>query len=516
MINFLVGAQYTEVSTDTTIELDWLYKVLSVEVPETNPNQSQFRARCTHYSFLRDNKFPTGLLSFLLDQAQKEQVPVNFIWGDGAGVLSPSVSVRNHQFPAPFVPRENQLLLVDEALAAGRGVVCAATAAGKTGIMAMILRGLGVPRSLIMVGSRSLVEQTRTEIGAWLGEPVGEFSSNRLLLEPNVVVGLAQSLSARSTEPWFQDFMNMQKVLLIDECHHVAKSAVFRRGAKKFTKIAQGMWFELAMACPAPNRYGVSATPMKMDDPVQNWRLIGATGPMFKNRVTSTDLISAGYAARPYVFFAQYKTKRLSKEAMKAAAGKPGAGAAYQAAVKLGIVQNKDRNALVADAAETLLKHDLKVLVMVEQVEHGELLETELRSRGLPAAYINGTQSQQKQEELLAWLREPGPRIMVSTRVLGEGVNVPSINALVFACSGKAYVRLFQNIGRALRIATGKDRCIIVIPDDKHNVYLEKHCAKLRLYLAAEPGYRIASPGQKLSDFVKAVIVDRADATGVQ
>jgi superfamily II DNA or RNA helicase len=515
MISLLVNSQYTEIATDTEEELLWLYRTLSVDIPETNPGYGSARYKSAQFSFLRDNKFPTGLLSYLLDQSQKDQLPVNLTWGASASVLSPSVDVRSYRFPPPFVPRENQLLLVEEALSAGRGVICAATAAGKTGMMAQIIRGLGVPPSLVMVGSRSLVEQTKDEISAWLGEAVGEFSSNRLILEPPVVVGLVQSMAARSQEPWFQEFLNTRKVLLADECHHVAKAATFRRNGKAITKISQGVWFEIAMACPAPNRYGVSATPLKMDDPVQNFRLVGATGPMFKNRVTSTDLIAAGFAARPYVFFGKFNTKRLSAKYVKSMATGYGPSAAYQAAVRLGIVECKERNELVADAAETLLANGLKVLVMVEQVDHGTEVEKLLRLRGLPVAYINGTQPQQKQEELLAWLREPSPRIMVSTRVLGEGVNVPNIGAVVFACAGKAFIKLIQTIGRAIRIAPGKDRCVIFIPEDQHNTYLEKHCAKMRLYLASEPGYRIASPGQKLSDFVKAVIIDKADATGV-
>ena len=524
MIRILVDACYTALTVDTEEELVFVYKTLSVEIPDTNAN-AYFGAstpRKTMYSFIRDSKFPTGLLSFLLGQLQENLLPFELNWAPGCATLPYVVNVRQHTFPHPL--RENQLLLIEEAIVDGRGVLCAATSAGKTAMMAGILKGLGTPPGLIIVGSRSLVQQTRDEVGLWLGEPVGEISSQRLILQPPVVVGLVNSLSAASGEPWFKEFMATRKVVFCDEAHHVARSATFRKGGKVITKIAQGMWFELLMRCPAPNRYGVSATPLKVDDPVQNWRLVGATGSMFKNRVTSTALIDAGYAARPYIYFMPFKTKKLSKETLNRVCreaslvtGKcAGAAARYQAAVQLGIVECKERNDAVVDAASTLYAQGLKVLVFVEQVIHGSTLEAALRARGLPAAFISGKHTQQEQEALLAWLREPGARIMVSTRVLGEGVNVPALGALVFACGGKAFVKIFQAVGRVLRIAAGKDRCIVVLPDDTHNAYLKAHCEKLKLYLSAEPGYRVAVPGQSLAAFAKAVMGDVADAVGVE
>jgi superfamily II DNA or RNA helicase len=170
---------------------------------------------------------------------------------------------------------------------------------------------------------------------------------------------------------------------------------------------------------------------------------------------------------------------------------------------------------LIVDSAVTLAKSGLKTMVLVEYVEHGDLLYSMLNVQcpaNIPVDYINGVLNQSQQEEKLRWLREDGPRIIVTTRVLGEGTNVPDIGGLVYAKGGKAFVQLFQAIGRGQRPkGDGGGFCIVVIPDDSHNKrYLKPHNRMLRTYLASEPAYRIAEGHQSLEWFIESVVDGRA------
>jgi superfamily II DNA or RNA helicase len=64
-------------------------------------------------------------------------------------------------------------------------------------------------------------------------------------------------------------------------------------------------------------------------------------------------------------------------------------------------------------------------------------------------------------------------KILVST-LLGEGVNIPSITAIIMAGGKKSETGCIQKIGRALRTLPGKDKAIVVDFRDK-GAYLYDH-----------------------------------------
>ncbi|MBD0743616.1 DEAD/DEAH box helicase [Streptomyces sp. CBMA152] len=70
------------------------------------------------------------------------------------------------------------------------------------------------------------------------------------------------------------------------------------------------------------------------------------------------------------------------------------------------------------------------------------------------SAIVHGTMAQAVREKILDQLRHPGPGEWVSVsnvRVLGEGVDVPAIDAVLFAHAKSSAVDIVQAVGRALR-----------------------------------------------------------------
>lgn len=499
MLRLRVTANWTHVLEARDEEIVWLARTLEVQLP---PNEYRGWAwgagpQSERFYLWEHRAFPTGLLSLVVARAKEAGVDVHMDWAPGAHILPAAHDPARVRWPKRFKVRAYQATLVREAMAKGRGVIRAATSAGKTGMMAMLLRCLGdKPRGLVLVGSRALVRQTRDELSAWLREDVGEVAAGRRIVEPRVIVALVPSLAARVNKGWARHLLDNAQVLLLDECHRLRIAGQGGFSSRK-QRIKSGQWYELAMACKAPNRYGLSATPLKLGDPVQNWRLVGATGPLFESGISSTELIQHGYAARPYILFVPHNAPRLSRRVD------------YKTAVRMGIVECYERNEMIASATQDLFELGLKVLVLVEQVDHGKILHDTLRARGVACAFISGRMDQVLQEQRLDWLREPGPRVMVSTRVLGEGANVPDLGAVVYARGGKSYVQLFQGIGRGVRPKGAPGNagvCIVIIPDDHHQRHLVRHVQQLRTYLASEPGYRVGVPGQSVRDFASAVL----------
>ena len=82
--------------------------------------------------------------------------------------------------------------------------------------------------------------------------------------------------------------------------------------------------------------------------------------------------------------------------------------------------------------------------------------------------HIDGSMDALEKAELLSWLREEPQdnecKILFNVRCLSEGVDVPSLDAVIFLAPRKSQVDVVQTVGRVMRIAPGKKRGYVIIP----------------------------------------------------
>ncbi|MGB3977142.1 MAG: DEAD/DEAH box helicase family protein [bacterium] len=82
--------------------------------------------------------------------------------------------------------------------------------------------------------------------------------------------------------------------------------------------------------------------------------------------------------------------------------------------------------------------------------------------------HIDGTMSAPVRDEMLSWLKAPTSdnecRILTNVRVLSEGVDVPSLDAVMFLSARNSQVDVVQSVGRVMRRAKGKKYGYIIIP----------------------------------------------------
>lgn len=82
--------------------------------------------------------------------------------------------------------------------------------------------------------------------------------------------------------------------------------------------------------------------------------------------------------------------------------------------------------------------------------------------------HIDGTMSAPRRDEMLGWLKEPASnnecRVLTNVRVLSEGVDVPSLDAVMFLSAKNSQVDVVQSVGRVMRKAPGKKYGYIIIP----------------------------------------------------
>jgi predicted helicase len=82
--------------------------------------------------------------------------------------------------------------------------------------------------------------------------------------------------------------------------------------------------------------------------------------------------------------------------------------------------------------------------------------------------HIDGTMDTTKREELLAWLKSDSDandcRVLTNVRCLSEGVDVPSLDAVMFLSPRNSQIDVVQSVGRVMRRAPNKKYGYIIIP----------------------------------------------------
>ncbi|MBN2829825.1 MAG: DEAD/DEAH box helicase, partial [Candidatus Cloacimonetes bacterium] len=86
----------------------------------------------------------------------------------------------------------------------------------------------------------------------------------------------------------------------------------------------------------------------------------------------------------------------------------------------------------------------------------------------LESKHIDGTMSAPQRDELLGWLKsdiyENECRILTNVKCLSEGVDVPSLDAVLFLSARNSQVDVVQSVGRVMRKSPGKKYGYIIIP----------------------------------------------------
>ena len=82
--------------------------------------------------------------------------------------------------------------------------------------------------------------------------------------------------------------------------------------------------------------------------------------------------------------------------------------------------------------------------------------------------HVDGTMSAPERDNLLGWLKEDTEnnecRVLTNVRCLSEGVDVPSLDAVMFLSARNSQVDVVQSVGRVMRKSPGKNYGYIIIP----------------------------------------------------
>jgi superfamily II DNA or RNA helicase len=455
----------------------WVYNEYGVPVRRKWPGWKYLAGKTKKRTY-----FPTGLYSLVAEYLKE-----HFI----------KYSVRDlrvkpcAEFPIDFAGlqlRDYQERVCNDAANQQRGIIQAATGAGKTAIAAGLMQKLKVSPFLFFVTSVDLLEQARDSLTEFLtvnGEKphIGQIGAGVIDIQDINVLTVQTAVRALGKE-WntdtkfdsededdptpieryakdIQDLMHSAQGCICDEVQHWR--------ADTCQLIAR----ELNSAFYT---YGMSATPYRDEG---DDMMINACFGKKVAMITASELIQKGWLIKPNIKMVHIRGKRSNYRE-------------YQSIYKEKVVEDDYYNGTVANIANAYIGNERLVLVLVQQINHGKRLREMIPG----SVFLSGNSAKGKRRDTLNSLRRKQIRCIISTTIFDEGIDVKPLDAVLLAGQGKSKVRAMQRIGRILRPYTDPDtgrkkNAATAIDFVIHQKHLEDHAVEREKMYRTEPEFCI-------------------------
>jgi len=444
--------------------------------PDTKRRQWDGRIKLI-WNLKNKYKFATGLLSRV--RAIFDEAGITYSIRDSREKFKKQYDL---EYSPEFQLRSYQLDAINAALKKKRGIIKAATGAGKTAISAGIIKELGLKGVIFMAMSGDLVIQARDELQRFILDQgknieIGIVGAGFCDIK-NVNVCTAQTIIAAFDKKYVKiDDEEDDKDRITEEI--IAKKEQIRQMVRDcrcmiFDEVQHASCDTvkeiMTYASNAFYRFGQSASP---------WRDDGADlfiDSQFGREIvdiSASFLIRKKYLVKPYITFITVKTERATYST-------------YPSIYKNHIVLNTKRNKIISDISERHCSRGETVLILVKQITHGKELEGMIDG----SVFISGKVSVKKRKEILDGLRENKIKIAIATSIFDEGIDVRRLSCLVMAGSGKSSTRALQRVGRVIRKFDGK-KCAYIYDFMDTAKYISSHAKKRRKIYKTEKEFEI-------------------------
>lgn len=446
--------------------------------------------------YLFDNRnmnFPTGIIARVMKSLRESEIEYT-IFDDR---LSPIT--RRVPWHGPKL-RYYQKEAVETLLSKTRGIVHASTGTGKSNILSAFFAETGV-NTLILAHTTSVFYQLHENFTRCLKIPVGIIGDGKADIK-KVTLAMPQSLlttiktpkrklvkgvwkdvmvSTQIVKPELKDYLLSVEALYIDEAHRAACETV---------QI-------VANACVnAYYRVGVTATPYRAD--LLDILIESVTGKV-GYKYTASQAIRDGFLSRPTIHFIDFKQRPYPKTITKTVVDKKtGVAQTKESKVTYGdlykdrVVNNLQRNLLIAKIAAHHYKQGQSTLVIVRLLEHGINLFELLKNLGPDVKWVNGDANKEELDAVLADLRTGKCKLCIASGIFNEGIDVQGLNVCINTTACDSPVTAMQILGRTLRRTETKTEVDFYDIADTSVRWLGQHSAsRLQMY-QTEPEFIIS------------------------
>jgi len=334
----------------------------------------------------------------------------------------------------PYGLRPYQQEAVDLMLSNYRGVINFATGLGKT-LVATHLVQQYKKRTLIVCPSDSIAKQFYEQFVECFGKnKVGFYGGGKKQIS-EITVGIAASVSK-----YIEEFRRSDLGLVIfDETHHTP--------ATTFFDIAEGL-----RTCG--KIFGLTATDYRSDG--KDIMITAGCGHVLIRKDIKWG-VENGYLAEPYFIVREVATggRDFKDDKLKS--------------YKEHILNNVQMKARIESDARTMMASGKAVLILVDEVAHGEELSKAL---GIPFATGPDKKSQSYVDDLNAG-KIPG--LVGTDGKVGEGTDTKNVDVLILANFAGSKGPVTQAIGRGLRKQGTKTKCLILDYIPMGSTMLSRH-----------------------------------------
>lgn len=414
-----------------------------------------------------------------------------------------------------FTLHRYQCSTVRKMLAGVRGGVQLATGSGKTACLLSSLRWLEL---LLCRPVNSLSVMPTTNLAKQMVIRMQDAGLNAQIFKSGKwggadhVVSVINGLSKhqQSKNPAVLRLLNSRDVLCFDEGHHTQAD----------------MYYNLALQCPAHFRWNLSATLYaNRANPYMHpgdMRIMGITGPTLA-MIPARFLWEHGFVPQPEITFIPVDYPDAGRTYGFHAGGRWNDTAVWRGtgkdAAKIGvewdlIVNSSWRNEIIRRMTYWSLVNeaDSKVVILVQRLDHGEILQRMLYKAGVYSfcayggskvitidRYGKSRKWWDKNDTMLSAFEDGSQRVIIGSQKFDEGQTFPVFTDLILAQAGKggeANRRVYQRVGRAMH--SGVKVRVRDLYDRTHRMV--KQQAETRLMALHNEGYqpKVALPADVL------------------
>jgi len=429
------------------------------------------------YLLSKNNKFNYGLLEkvkvFLLENGDIPIITDN----RSPKITEKSIDLSSKLTLYNLIPRDHQLRIASVTDKYDRGIIRAATGAGKTLCTALIAAKLNKPTIIYVIGL-DLLDQFHKLFSKLFDEKIGYVGNGicdpqRITIASIWTVGRSLSLDGKkiieddvdnnekdldkSNYQKIIDLLSITKLHIFDESHVAATDTI--------DTIYKNIDPEYI--------YGFSGTPFRDDN--SDLLINGILGEQIIN-VPASELISKGLLATPIIKFLAVPKLFIENSNQ------------YQSVYKEYIVENVVRNNLIVKSVQSLLSKNYTPLVLFKQIKHGDILLEKLTNANIKCEMLYGNDTIARRNEVKELLVNKKIEVILASTIFDLGVDIPELNALVLCGGGKSSIRALQRIGRVLRMFPGKKFAAIIDFYDQVR-FLKKHSIIRCNIYNSEPGF---------------------------
>jgi superfamily II DNA or RNA helicase len=338
--------------------------------------------------------------------------------------------------------RDYQTKLVDDVrqqirLGQTRILILLPTGGGKTAIASYIIS------RTVKRGNRAMMTAHRSEIISQTGKTMKEFNVPYGLIQAGEKMNLKQPMQVASilTLRNRLDKIPVPKILVIDESQHLV-SRTWKEVADYYSERGTII-------------LGLSATPKRLSgESLSSCFDVMVQGPSIK------ELINMG-ALSKFKYFAPSVGIDTSTIHIKCGDFDKG---------ELEIAVNK--KAITGDviAHYNRLIPGKRAIVFCVSVAHAKSVAGDFNESGIAAEFVEGTMPKEARKSAIQRFRNGETLVLTNIAIAAEGVDIPSVEAVILLRPTMSESLFLQQVGRALRIDPNNMGKVAVVLDHVNNV----------------------------------------------